>query len=52
MKILIVGAGFGGLALAAYLQRDGHVVTIVEKSKEGWCYSLVETYMEASRKKK
>ena len=34
MKILIVGAGFGGLALAADLQRDGHVVTIVEKSKD------------------
>ena len=34
MKILIVGAGFGGLALAAYLQRDGHAVTIVEKSKD------------------
>lgn len=30
MKILIVGAGFGGLALAAYLRRDGHVVSIVE----------------------
>ena len=34
MKILIVGAGFGGLALAAYLQREGHAVTIVEKSKD------------------
>ena len=34
MKILIVGAGFGGLALAVYLQRDGHAVTIVEKSKD------------------
>lgn len=34
MKILIVGAGFGGLALAAYLQRDGHAVSIVEKNKD------------------
>lgn len=34
MKILIVGAGFGGLALAAYLQRDGHTVTVVEKNKD------------------
>jgi 2-polyprenyl-6-methoxyphenol hydroxylase-like FAD-dependent oxidoreductase len=34
MKILIVGAGFGGLALAAYPQRDGHAVTIVEKQQD------------------
>ena len=34
MKALIVGAGFGGLALAASLQREGHAVTIVEKQKD------------------
>lgn len=34
MKVLIVGAGFGGLALAASLQREGHAVTIVEKQKD------------------
>jgi FAD-dependent urate hydroxylase len=33
MKILIVGAGIGGLALAAHLQRDGHEITIVEKAE-------------------
>ncbi len=31
MKVLIVGAGFGGLALATSLQRDGHAVTLIEK---------------------
>lgn len=34
MKVLIVGAGFGGLALAAYLQREGHMVSIVEKKQD------------------
>src|SRR5437588_8497656 len=34
MKVLIVGAGFGGLALAAYLERDGHAVTVVERKKD------------------
>src|SRR5436853_125037 len=34
MKVLIVGAGFGGLALAAYLTRDGHAVTVVERKKD------------------
>ena len=34
MKVLIVGAGFGGLALAAYLKRDGHAVTMVERKKD------------------
>lgn len=33
MNILIIGAGFGGLALAAYLRRDGHSVTIVDHKK-------------------
>lgn len=30
MRILIVGAGFGGLASAAWLLRDGHRVTVVD----------------------
>jgi FAD-dependent urate hydroxylase len=34
MRVLIVGAGLGGLALAAYLQRDGHTVTVVDKKKD------------------
>jgi FAD-dependent urate hydroxylase len=34
MRVLIVGAGFGGLALAAYLQRDGHSVMVVDKGKD------------------
>ncbi len=34
MKVLIIGAGFGGLALAAYLQRDGHAVTLIERAKD------------------
>src|SRR5450432_1177350 len=34
MKVLIAGAGFAGLALAAYLQRDGHEVTLVEKNED------------------
>ena len=33
VNVLIVGAGFGGLALAAYLRRDGHSVTIVDHKK-------------------
>ena len=35
MKVLIVGAGMGGLALAAYLHTDGHDVTVIEKKKDG-----------------
>ncbi len=31
-KVLIVGAGFGGLALAALLAKDGYAVTVVEKN--------------------
>jgi len=33
VNIFIVGEGFGGLALAAYLHRDGHSVTIVDSKK-------------------
>lgn len=32
MKILIVGAGIGGLALAAHLRKDGHDLVVVEKT--------------------
>ena len=34
MNILIVGAGIGGLALAAHLRRDGHELVVVEKTTE------------------
>ncbi len=34
MKILIIGAGIGGLAAAAHLRKLGHELTIVEKFKE------------------
>lgn len=34
MKILICGAGFGGLALAASLKKDGHDVRLVEKQED------------------
>lgn len=34
MKILISGAGFGGLALAAALQRKGHEISLVDKSRD------------------
>lgn len=33
MKIAVVGAGFGGLATAALLARDGHEVTVIEKNE-------------------
>lgn len=32
MKIVIVGAGFGGLATASLLAKEGHKVTLVEKN--------------------
>ncbi len=32
-KIVVIGAGFGGLAAAALLAKDGHQVTIIEKNE-------------------
>ena len=34
MKTVIVGAGFGGLAAAALLARDGAEVTVLEKNEQ------------------
>ena len=31
MKVVIIGAGLGGLSAAAYLSRAGHGVTVVER---------------------
>jgi phytoene desaturase len=33
-KIVIIGAGFGGLSAAAYLARDGHEVLVLEKNSQ------------------
>lgn len=33
MRIVIVGAGFGGLSAAALLARDGMDVTVIEKNE-------------------
>lgn len=33
MKIVIVGAGFGGLSSAALLSSKGHEVIVIEKNK-------------------
>ncbi|MBP7407346.1 MAG: phytoene desaturase [Flavobacteriales bacterium] len=33
-KIIVIGAGFAGLAAAASLAQKGHAVTVVEKNKE------------------
>ena len=33
-KIIVIGAGFGGLSAAAYLARDGYDVTILEKNDQ------------------
>lgn len=34
MKIIIIGAGFGGLSAAAYLAKAGHDVTVFEKNAQ------------------
>lgn len=34
MKVVVVGAGFGGLAAAALLARKGYSVTLLEKNRE------------------
>ena len=34
MKIVIIGAGFGGLSSAALLSHRGHDVTVVEKNDQ------------------
>lgn len=31
MRVVVIGAGLGGLSAAAYLRRDGHDVTVVER---------------------
>lgn len=33
-KVVVVGAGFGGLSAAAYLARDGYDVTVLEKNDQ------------------
>lgn len=33
-NVIVIGAGFGGMSLAALLAKDGHSVTIVEKNDQ------------------
>lgn len=33
-KVVVIGAGFGGLSAAAYLARDGYDVTVLEKNNQ------------------
>ncbi|MCS3924589.1 phytoene desaturase family protein [Methanosalsum natronophilum] len=33
MKIIVIGAGFGGLSAASLFSRDGHQVTVIEKNE-------------------
>lgn len=33
-KIIVVGAGFGGIAAASLLARDGHQVKVIEKNEQ------------------
>ena len=44
MRVIVIGAGLGGLAAAAYLRGDGHEVTIVERgSRPGGRAGLLES---------
>ena len=43
-SILVIGAGIGGIAIAAYLARHGYQVTVAEKGERagGRCGRLVK----------
>jgi phytoene desaturase len=40
-KVIVIGAGFGGLAAAAYLARDGYEVVVLEKNSKPGGRALV-----------
>jgi phytoene desaturase len=43
MRVLVIGAGLGGLSAAAYLVRDGHEVTVLERgSSPGGRAGIIE----------